>query len=94
MTSNNTPLTPEDEAHFVALCAELGHALGTNDRDQRQRVLDRIATEVHPDLARHFIEGLADVGFANLSARMGADDPKAYAVARDLIAEFGPRNNA
>jgi hypothetical protein len=93
MTSNNTPppsLSPEAKAHLVALCAELEDAAGNRDGDRAVAILRRISVEVHPEVGRFMADGLAESGFARLARRMGEDDPVAYGIVRDLIAEFGP----
>jgi hypothetical protein len=90
MTNNdNQPpaLTPEARAHFMALCAELEDAAGARDGDRAVKILHRISAEVSPEVGRFMTEGLADRGFARLAARMGEDDPVAYGIMRDLMAE-------
>lgn len=90
MTNNdNQPpaLTPEAKAHLMALCAELEDAAGNRDGDRAVEILHRISAEVSPEVGRFMTEGLAEAGFARLAARMGEDDPVAYGIMRELMAE-------
>lgn len=90
MTDKVPPeLTPQARARLMELFAELEDAAGNGDGDRGVEILERISTEVHPDIAEFMMDGLIDVGFATLSKRMGDDDPHAYKVMRDMIAKYG-----
>lgn len=96
MDISNTPppqLSPDEIGRFTALCDELEDAAEDNDGDRAALILERIH-EIHPLLSQFMAEGIVEQGFANLSERMGADDPQAYAITRDLIGKQqgeGPR---
>ncbi|MFL6115607.1 MAG: hypothetical protein ACJ786_30305 [Catenulispora sp.] len=93
MNAKNTPppqITPEAKARLLELCAELEDAADHRDGDRAVAILHRISTEVSPEVGRFMSEGLAESGFARLSRQMGENDPVAYGILRDLMAEFGP----
>lgn len=91
MDIENTPppqLTTAQITEFTALCTELEDAAGDCDGDRAALILQRIG-DIHPLLSRFMAEGIVEHGFASLARRMGDDDPKAYAIVRDMADKFG-----